>query len=230
MFRNDFERDLSRGKIGEDIVKGFFSSFGREVIDVSDIEEYQKQDIDFLVGDISVEVKADDIIHQTKNLFLEYKSVYTKDTKHTKKGDETPGWILTTGADWLAYYDTYYDTLYLYKVSDIKDYLHNNKNELVIKHCDDGYKTVYGVCLNRYKVQPTVYNKISKIAQGGKIMTRLDFEMDNGSAMSNGLLLELLLQNYPDCKYHWEFDDDVATLVVENEIPKTLQKTCKKGG
>ena len=87
-----FERDLHRGKIGEELAKKIFRQRGIEVKDVSDSQEYQKKDIDLIAGDgITYEVKTDYRYSQTGNLALEIKV-------STSLG-ERDGWLYGTDAE-----------------------------------------------------------------------------------------------------------------------------------
>ena len=48
-FENEFLRDKSKGKYGEQIVFDYYNSIGCNIIDVSEDKEYQQKDIDFLI-------------------------------------------------------------------------------------------------------------------------------------------------------------------------------------
>lgn len=67
-----FETDKARGKVGESIVKHYFTSLGVEVRDTSEIGEYQTDDIDVISADgITYEIKTDYRFAETGNLALE---------------------------------------------------------------------------------------------------------------------------------------------------------------
>ena len=152
--KNMFERDLERGKRGEKIVKKYLELKGCVVEDVSDNPEYQGKDIDFLVNGKTVELKTDYIIHKSNNLFLETRYYYTKDTPHVKAHTVVKGYLGTSEAEYLAYYDIVWDRLYIYKFDDIKNYVINMYKTIPLRVCNDGYKRVEGYCLNKYRVQP----------------------------------------------------------------------------
>lgn len=72
-----FNNDLKRGKIGENKIALALSNRGHMVVDVSDIYEYQRKDIDFKLTDKSgntttLEVKTDEASERTGNVFIEY--------------------------------------------------------------------------------------------------------------------------------------------------------------
>ena len=76
MLRN-FNKDLARGKKGEQIVKNVFSEIDKnhQYLDVSDYPKYYyKGDLIAIAADgkqTMIEVKNDRVIHKTKNILCE---------------------------------------------------------------------------------------------------------------------------------------------------------------
>ena len=72
---NNFYNSLAIGKQAEEAVKAHLEKRGITVIDVSNIKEYQKIDVDFLLRkgnqETTLEVKHDRKLHKTGNFFFE---------------------------------------------------------------------------------------------------------------------------------------------------------------
>lgn len=78
MVTHNFSDDNAIGKRGEEIFKKCLEKWGCKFEDVSENPEYQEQDIDFVVESrkvpgktVSVEVKNDQRIYETGNIFFE---------------------------------------------------------------------------------------------------------------------------------------------------------------
>lgn len=63
MSKQCFDEMNTKGKVGEVVVADYLSSIGYTVINVSPVPEYQKKDIDLVIGkdgkSYTVEVKTD---------------------------------------------------------------------------------------------------------------------------------------------------------------------------
>lgn len=99
---NGFQQQKNKGKKAEQIVKEHLQSRGIEVLDVAEVPDYQKVDIDFLIRKngktASLEVKADNRISATGNFFFE---------AGVQRGNYySSGWLLKCQADYLCIYDT----------------------------------------------------------------------------------------------------------------------------
>ena len=97
---NNFQCQKTRGKKAEQIVKEHLQSRGITVIDVAEMPEYQKIDVDFLIKKqgktASIEVKGDYRISKTGNFFFE---------AGAQRGDYySAGWLLKCPADYLCVY------------------------------------------------------------------------------------------------------------------------------
>lgn len=99
---NGFDKMNKQGLAVQEIVKAHLESRGNKIIDVSQVKEYQKRDIDFIVSKdgktTTLEVKKDKSLFRTGNIFIEcgsYRGNYY-----------SAGWIKYCDADYICYYDT----------------------------------------------------------------------------------------------------------------------------
>lgn len=120
-----------------------------DVIDVSQKEEFQAQDVDLLAIDdehvSKIEVKNDDRIYETMNIFAEERRIYPS------YSDD--GWLNVTKADALFYRDANNEYTYILKVNDLKAYIANNKcRQVTIPDYKKGrkIKDVRGTLVNVY--------------------------------------------------------------------------------
>lgn len=114
-----FKGLLEDYRAGEYELKQYLKGNGFKVIDVSGNSAYWHKDIDLIATDASgitktIEIKWDNRICQTGNLYIEYYNDCSKEHK---------GWINFTQADILAYGDSYNSVFYLFKMDDIKEYI-----------------------------------------------------------------------------------------------------------
>ena len=76
-----FGAQWRKGKEGEEQVLAWLREQARDahpavtVVDVRGDQSYQKCDIDFLYGDVAIEVKTDYLADKTGNVFLEYEAL-----------------------------------------------------------------------------------------------------------------------------------------------------------
>lgn len=133
---NTFEKDLKRGRFGEELVSRTFEALGYELKDVSDDSDFWIEDVDYLTADgIKYEVKTDYRFHSTGNLALESAIIYKS------YQEEKLSWLWTSKADYFCFVDAEDDTKF-YTISS-KDLRHLVKTEhfrRVLK--DDGYKFI----------------------------------------------------------------------------------------
>lgn len=99
---NGFQKMNSQGLAVQEIVKRHLESRGNKIVDVSQVKEYQKIDIDFLISkgnqQTTLEVKKDKSLFRTGNIFIEC---------GFQRGDYySPGWIKYCRADYICFYDT----------------------------------------------------------------------------------------------------------------------------
>ena len=132
-----FNDDLKRGKKGEAYVRGLMESRKHTVEDVSNDTTIG---FDFLIDNRKCELKTDYVINTSGNLFLEDYIDYSK-------GGRARGWFKSCKADYLFYLDEKSLDLYIYLLEEIRDYV--DKNYVPVRSLDDGYKRVYGYCLDK---------------------------------------------------------------------------------
>lgn len=101
---NGFQKQKTRGQEAEQIVKRHLESRGHAVQDVTDVPYYWNIDIDFIItnrdgtNSTTIEVKRDDNIFKTGNLFFEIG--FEKETHYSE------GWLNRCKAEYICFYDT----------------------------------------------------------------------------------------------------------------------------
>lgn len=97
-----FDRQKAVGKIAEAAVKEHLINRGHTINDVSEDQQYQKIDTDFIVYKdnqvTTLEVKVDNSYKKTGNIFIEDYAV--------REGKVYDGWLHYCEANYIAYYDT----------------------------------------------------------------------------------------------------------------------------
>lgn len=130
-FENEFLRDKSKGKYGEQIVFDYYNSIGCNIIDVSEDKEYQQKDIDFLIDGIGYEVKTQNCILENK-ICIELKSNVEKNYN---------GWFYTTAAQYLVFVDKVNSILYKIPVEELREYYYKNIQNIKARQQRNTYKT-----------------------------------------------------------------------------------------
>lgn len=111
---------MNNGKYGERLFHLRMQEQGHSVIDVSQNPEYWYKDIDFIctsgtTGNTKTfEVKWDDRINATGNLYLETESIYSKNGK---------GWWRFCEADYLAYGNSATKEFYIIPIAELRQQL-----------------------------------------------------------------------------------------------------------
>lgn len=119
---------------------------GHTVDDLTCNKECFAADIDFNISGRTCELKTDYVINRTGNLFLEDYLVYTD-------GRYDGGYLRKSKAEYLLYFDIKGSVLYIYPFSELKQYIKENCGYIPIKVRNDGFKKVYGYCLDKDKVE-----------------------------------------------------------------------------
>lgn len=145
-------RTYQIGKIGEQIVLELLRSFKKvvRVDDVSDLTQYQVQDVDFVVymnnhgkqTITTVEVKSEPMAAKTGNFFVEKKMRYTKDNSRYQSGVVRRGWLYTSQAKWFFWYVEDEGKVYACLAKRLRWYIDNYFPKE--RTCNDGYKIVTG--------------------------------------------------------------------------------------
>lgn len=108
---------MNLGKQGESIFQQRMRSKGYKVLDVSSNKEFYDKDIDFIItspttGQVKTfEVKYDNNINKTGNLYLELSNI------HSKCGQ---GWYNFCQADYIAYGDARNRTFYIVPLLELR--------------------------------------------------------------------------------------------------------------
>lgn len=131
-FENEFLRDKAKGKCGEQIVYDYYCGLGCAVIDVSEDKEYQQQDIDFLIDNISYEVKTQTCTYTENKICIEL-------TANVERNYN--GWFYTTAANYLVFVDKVNGILYKINTEDLREYYYKNKQNIETRQQRNAYKT-----------------------------------------------------------------------------------------
>ena len=96
-----FNQQKIKGKVAEEVVKRHLTGRGHKINDVSENPEYWKYDIDLIITNwktpITIEVKRDDNLFTTGNIFVE--------VGFEKEGYYSTGWFNMCKADYIAFFD-----------------------------------------------------------------------------------------------------------------------------
>ena len=130
-FVNEFLRDKSKGKIGEQLVYDYYTNIGCNVEDVSEDKEYQWQDIDFLIDGIGYEVKTQNCVQENK--------ICIELTANLERNYN--GWFYTTSAQYLVFVDRINRILYKIRTEDLREYYYKNKENIITRNQANTYKT-----------------------------------------------------------------------------------------
>jgi hypothetical protein len=125
MIQSKFQQDLKTGEIGEQKVWEYLLglSITQMLYDVRTDKFFQRLDIDFIhcdkEGEIrKIEVKTDTMAHRTGNLAYEHTS---------NKYYNTIGCFEKTRADYMFYYLSEVDEIYIINMNKLRNYVHTNK-------------------------------------------------------------------------------------------------------
>ena len=122
-----FEKDNEIGKRGEKVFERYLKSVNLEYRDVSNIREYQEQDVDFIVSfknpqvDLKFEVKNDTRIATTGNIFFETMSNVDYSTN---------GCFNKTKSDVMVIVSESERRLYMISSRSLKRFVDENKDSL----------------------------------------------------------------------------------------------------
>ncbi|MEA5012911.1 MAG: hypothetical protein VB100_14455 [Angelakisella sp.] len=144
---NNFEDCLKHGKETEALIGAFLVTRGFAVEDKSDDKLYRKIDVDLVLHkngkDYLLEVKSDNLMHRTGNVFIE-------DCMYRKTGTYD-GWMHYCQADVLCCYDTVNKFAYMLKWKDIKPIVKNFRRIKFWNQVDQCYGAGYLVPLSYLK-------------------------------------------------------------------------------
>lgn len=121
--------------MGEQEVKEFLRAAGYTVKDVSNNPAYFKKDIDLIATNpttgktVTIEVKWDRRIAQTRNFFIEIANIRSQEGK---------GWFNFSEADYLYYVDAVNNYLYIFKFKELEKYINEHGGRLEVQSTLDG--------------------------------------------------------------------------------------------
>ena len=136
---NLFERQLKKGRVGEELSLNYLTNKGWNVEDVSKNEEYFSLDIDFIAEKngttVSLDVKTEEAMSRTGNMFIEH-------TLNYENGKIAKGWLFYSQAEYIWHINLDNGVAFAYKLKDMKEYL--KKSPIKWGTCRDENKTVDG--------------------------------------------------------------------------------------
>lgn len=151
-YKDTFENDLVRGKMGEELVRDTFNALGYELTDTTKCPEMFSKDVDFISADgIKYEVKTDFRFNDTGNFALEAYNYYKRSC------EVRDSWLYTSEADFFCFVNPS-DTSFFYvaKASDVRAIA---KRDLKIREKEGGYK-VMGLYLLPYRDYESVFELV----------------------------------------------------------------------
>lgn len=144
---NNFEEKLNEGKETEKLIATLLISKGFEVEDMSDVEEYQAIDTDFLIhkkGTWTMEIKSDSRIGKTGNIFLE--------VGMSRSTGFYEGWFNKCESDYMCIYDTVNSIAYMLDWDKTKKYAKSNGRNISFWNYTDNCQG-YGILLSLDKAK-----------------------------------------------------------------------------
>lgn len=109
-----WENQKQIGDAGEAKIRSLMAARGHEVINLANNPTYWEKDIDMLVAGHPIEVKTDNVMYRTGNLFIEEGTYFNTGEYHA-------GWVKYTEAEYLFYLDNMNEILYIYNMDDVKE-------------------------------------------------------------------------------------------------------------
>lgn len=121
---NDFYNDVRRGKVGETLFSNAYARAGRKVEDVSDIYEYRRRDIDFIVSNkrgqtTTIEIKTDEASEYTGNVFIEYGNINNKTHNYL-------GWLMYCEAEYIGFVQPHNKKAMIVSFEELKQNIKEN--------------------------------------------------------------------------------------------------------
>lgn len=140
-------------KKGEQLINSLLIQCGYVVHDVSANPDYWHKDIDFIATNpqsgatAAIEVKYDSRISTTGNFFIE---------TYNPRSTGRRGWFYFTEADLIYYIDQQNSILYILKLTELKEYINENKCSLKHKTTPDG-ASGYLINIQSAPIYNTIY-------------------------------------------------------------------------
>jgi hypothetical protein len=139
---HEFKNSLTLGKLGEEEVIKYFNKQEIEFVDVRNDKDYQSKDVDFVLYTSMdawcVDIKTDNMISKTGNLFIE-----TTSNKELGK----KGWLYASKADEIWYFDYVNKIIYVLHLEKFRDWFERYKDQfqeriVINKHATGTYTSM----------------------------------------------------------------------------------------
>ena len=138
---DNFKKQNIEGKKGEEDFVKYCKNHNIDIVDVSDDEQYQKIDVDFILNNkFYTELKTDNLIHKTNNFPIEL-------IHHRKTGNKQ-GWFYYCQAFYVVRYCPIVNKLYILYFDRCKDILLDKYKNKQRKWWDTDGNYVTGLLLN----------------------------------------------------------------------------------
>lgn len=121
---NDFYNDVRRGKVGERLFADAYARAGHKVEDVSNITDYRRRDIDFIVSNKSgqtttIEIKTDEASEYTGNVFVEY-------FNSNNESRDYLGWLMYCEAEYIGFVQPHNKKAMIVSFDELKQNIKEN--------------------------------------------------------------------------------------------------------
>ena len=134
---NDFYNDIRRGKIGETLFANAYAAAGNIVEDVSNLIDYRRRDIDFIVSNkrgqtTTIEIKTDEASEYTGNVFVEYAN--TNNEKHNYLG-----WLMYCEAEYIGFIQPHNKKAMIVSFDELKQNIKENSYRIASSYNATGF-------------------------------------------------------------------------------------------
>ena len=134
---NDFYNDIRRGKIGETLFANAYAAAGNIVEDVSNLIDYRRRDIDFIVSNkrgqtTTIEIKTDEASEYTGNVFIEYANSNNKNHNYL-------GWLMYCEAEYIGFIQPHNKKAMIVSFDELKQNIQENSYRIASSYNATGF-------------------------------------------------------------------------------------------
>lgn len=134
---NDFYNDIRRGKVGEKLFADAYAAAGKKVEDVSNLIDYRRRDIDFIVSNkrgqtTTIEIKTDEASEYTGNVFVEYANINNKSHNYL-------GWLMYCEAEYIGFIQPNNKKAMIVSLDELKKNIQENNYRIASSYNATGF-------------------------------------------------------------------------------------------
>ena len=134
---NDFYNDIRRGKIGETLFANAYAAAGNIVEDVSNLIDYRRRDIDFIVSNkrgqtTTIEIKTDEASEYTGNVFIEY-------ANSNNQSHSYDGWFKYCEAEYIGFIQPHNKKAMIVSFDELKQNIQENSYRIASSYNATGF-------------------------------------------------------------------------------------------